>query len=242
VAAAAAAEAPAAAAAAAGAAGRACNLNYRLPTFDTPAGMLADMVALTGRHARVRNYMGVIVDMRLEATVVETELFPRGALEFYTAHNLDELDPEHVEAHAAGYRTYYNSARGGGQGDYRAGIKQKIANVVDALTRFPASKRAVLTIPPVALDHSVDGDAKCLRELHFYLEAREPEEGEAGVATTAAPEPEALHCTGFMRAQAASIFPKNIHFIGAVMNAVARGLGKPVGTYTHIVTTLTNER
>lgn len=221
------------------AATRACNLNYRLPSFATPADMLADMVAVTSRHARVRNYMGVITDMSAGATVVETELFPRGALEFYTAHNMDELDPEHNEAHAAGYRTYYNSARGGGQGDYRAGIKEKIANVVDCLTRFPGSKRGVLTIPPVALDHSVDGDAKCLRELHFYVEAREPEDGPAAGAPA---EPEALHCTGYMRAQAASIFPKNIHYIGALMNAVAAALHKPVGTYTHIVTTLTNER
>jgi hypothetical protein len=29
---------------------------------------------------------------------------------------------------------------------------------------------------------------------------------------------------------------------GALMNNVAERLGKPVGTYTHFVTTMTNER
>lgn len=42
---------------------------------------------------------------------------------------------------------YYNAARGGGQGDYREGIKAKIANVVDCLQRFPHSQRAILTVP-----------------------------------------------------------------------------------------------
>jgi thymidylate synthase len=213
-----------------------CNLNFRLPQFANPAAMLADLSAITATHKRVRNYAGVVTDMSRAVLTVETELFPADALEFYTLHNLDELRPDTNKEHAALYEKFYNAARGGGQGDYREGIKAKIDNVVDCLRLRPESKRAVLTIPPVTTDHSVDGFAKCLRELHFYIEAREDEDG------TKASETEALHCTGFMRAQAASIFPKNIHYIGTVMNVVAERLGKPVGTYTHYVTTLTNER
>ena len=88
----------------------------------------------------------------------------------------------------------------------------------------------VLTIAPPSLDHSVDEAAKCLRELHFCLERR-------GVDA-----PVSLHCTGFMRAQAAVIFPKNIHFIGTVMHDIARRLGVPTGTYTHFVTAMFGTR
>jgi hypothetical protein len=160
----------------------------------------------------------VVADMSPAGYLVETDLFPAAALEFYTRHNLGLLDPEHNASDAEGYAKYYNPARGGGQGDYRAGMVAKIDNVVDCLAKFPASKRAILSVPnAAALDHTVDADAKCLRELHFYIEARAPlpeEEGGPAGAVPAA-EVEAVHCTGFMRAQAASIFPKNIHMIGA---------------------------
>lgn len=42
--------------------------------------------------------------------------------------------------------------------------------------------------------------------------------------------------------QAATIFPKNIHYIGTIMHIVARRLGVPVGAYTHFVTTLVDGR
>lgn len=170
----------------------------------------------------IHNFHGEIRDM--SDIVVETELFPAAALGFYTAYNLNRTDPVRD---AASFEAYYNAARGGGQGDYRPLINEKIANVIDCLTKFPRSKRAVLTIAPPSLDHSVDGDAKCLRELHFYLE---PSESSSGAPV------DTLFCTGIMRAQAASIFPKNIHFIGTLMHEVAAKLGVPVGSYTHFVT------
>lgn len=207
-----------------------------LPLYATPAAMLEAMIAATAAAPLVRNFAGTIEDMGGDAIVVESELFPREALDFYTRHNLNELHrvedeqqlgaPGHVDEHAAAYQRWYNGARGGGQGDYRAGIVPKIANVVACLTAFPHSKRAVLTVPNApALDHTVDEDAKCLRELHFYVD----EDGK-------------LSCSGFMRAQAASIFPKNIHFIGTIQQRVAEALGRPVGSYTHFVTQLTSGR
>ncbi len=166
-----------------------------------------------------RCFVATVLDMSGDAIVVETELFPRAALDFYTAHNLDELP-----ADDARYATLYSSARGGGQGDYRVGMRDKIANVVDCLTRFPGSKRAVLTVPARNVSHEVDEDAKCLREVHFFIEGG------------------ALHAAGFMRAQAASIFPKNLHFIGTILQRVAAALRVPTGRYTHFVTTLVSGR
>jgi len=194
----------------------------------------------------VRNYVGVVCDVSPSSIVVETELFPREALEFYTRHNLLLCDPDHNPADAKLYDKYYNAARGGGQGDYRKDIQAKIDNVVDCLSNFPRSKRAVITIPShTALDHTVDEDAKCLRELHFFLEPTDdaspehPQGAEDKVQTNKGVK---LHCTGIMRAQAAAIFPKNIHFIGSIMNLVADRLGVPVGCYTHMVTTFTSDR
>jgi hypothetical protein len=45
-----------------------------------------------------------------------------------------------------------------------------------------------------------------------------------------------------MRAQAAIIFPKNIHFIGSVMDEVAKRVGVEGGSYTHFVVTLVRDR
>ena len=36
----------------------------------------------------MHNYVAVIEDMSPEAVLVETELFPRGAIEYYTAKNM----------------------------------------------------------------------------------------------------------------------------------------------------------
>jgi len=152
-------------------------------------------------------------------------------LEFYTRLNLGLpiTDEEKVK--------FKSAARGGGQGDYREGIQKKIANVVDCLKRFPKSKRAVLTIPFSAYgsmnaNHTNDDEAKCLRELHFYLENNIESKDSNQI----------LFCTGFMRAQAASIFPKNIHYIGSMMHEIGKQLNVSVGPYTHFVTILVNER
>lgn len=162
-------------------------------------------------------------------------LSPRAdVLEFYSKYNLLLLDLEHSDRDKALHAKFYNAARGGGQGDYREGIQAKIANVVSCLRSFPNSKRAVLPVPHAlrgssTADHTDTDEAKCLRELHFHVDA-----DRNGTPT--------LCCTGFMRAQAASIYPKNIHFIGSVMHHIAKQLQLPVGHYTHIVTTLVNER
>ena len=41
-----------------------------------------------GGDTTVHNYMAVIEDMGPESVLVETELFPRGAIEYYTAKNM----------------------------------------------------------------------------------------------------------------------------------------------------------
>ena len=68
----------------------------RLPRFRSAADMYAHMRALTASGGAgeytVRNYLGVIEGMSSpEAALVETELFPRGALEFYTRKNMHGL-------------------------------------------------------------------------------------------------------------------------------------------------------
>ena len=65
--------------------------------------------------------------------------------------------------------------RGGAQGDYREGMAAKIANVIDCLKTEPLSKRAVIPIPfaeapSSTADWKDQGQNKCCRELHFYLE------------------------------------------------------------------------
>ena len=69
---------------------------------------------ITTSNDIVRNFHGVIEDMSPPATVVETELFPEDALEFYTLHNLGLLDPKNNKDHAKAYEKFYNAARGGG--------------------------------------------------------------------------------------------------------------------------------
>jgi len=63
-----------------------------------------------------------------------------------------------------------------------------------------------------------------MREIHFYLE-----EGK-------------LDATVLMRAQAAEIFPKNIHFVGSLMEAVTRPLGVQVGVLHYLATVLVSVR
>jgi thymidylate synthase len=169
-------------------------------------------------HGPVRNFVQVL-DM--SDFLVETELFPRAALEAYSALNMEEDLREEQ-------KQYVSELRGGAQGDYREGMKRKIANVVDCLSKFPQSKRAVITVcnEPVP-HHSRDEDAKCLRELHLYLD-------DGG----------RLSGTVFFRAQAACLFPKNIHLIGSVMSAIAAQLPhKPaLGSLFYLATVLVSDR
>ena len=152
---------------------------------------------------------------------VVTKLFPKGALIAYSDWNMGKNLTEDQ-------KQYMTDLRGGNQGNYREGMPQKLDNVVDCLTKFPKSKRGVITIcnnaKPV---HSDDENAKCLRELHLYLD-----------------DDNKLSATILMRAQAASLFPKNIHFIGSIMEEVAGRLPKntALGTVFYLATILVADR
>ena len=180
-----------------------------------------EMNELLSKQKLVRNY-----NRRIDMAnyTVETELFPIEALKVYSDYNLGKvINPQDKEK-------YFSAHRGGSQGDYREAIQVKIDNVVDCLRNFPSSKRAVITIPNDSTpSHSSDDDAKCMREIHFYLEG--------GV----------LNATVWMRAQAAEIFPKNIHFVGSLMDAVAKGVSNgghmvKVGELFYLATTLVSVR
>ena len=99
--------------------------------------------------------------------------------------------------------------------------------MVDCLTKYPKSKRAVITISNnPAPHHFSTTDAKCLREVHFYIE-----EGK-------------LNATALFRAQAATIFPKNIHFLGKLMDEIAERLPGALitGELFYLATILVGER
>lgn len=153
--------------------------------------------------------------------LVETQLFPREVLETYSAWNLGKtLSTEQLQ--------FFSSERGGGQGDYREGMRQKIENVIDCLTQYPQSKRALIVVANNPCPHhSHDDSAKCMRELQLYYD----DQGK-------------LSGTVFFRAQAALIFPKNIHFIGSLMQEVATALpDQPqLGTLFYLTTLLVSDR
>lgn len=170
------------------------------------------------RDHSVRNFSQ---ELDMTDYLVATDLFPEDVLQAYSAWNLEKpLTPE--------LKRHFNSTRGGGQGDYRIGMTKKIANVVDCLNNFPKSKRALITIcnQPTPI-HTSDDDAKCMRELHFYLSAENT-----------------LHATVLFRAQAAMIFPKNIHFIGSLMDEVASQLTQQpsLGTLYYLTSILVSDR
>jgi thymidylate synthase len=203
------------------------NLNVRFMQFPTAKELHQKLVELTtaggGGEFVVRNFVGVIQDISVEASTVETDLFPKGALEYYTKKNMGwEYTQEE-------YDTWQLAERGGAQGDYREGMAAKIANVIDCLKTESLSKRAIIPIPfatePSATVNWRDqGQTKCCRELHFYLE-----DGK-------------LKCTGIVRMQNANIFLKNIHFFAALIGHVAKELDVPLGEYTHFITNVCLDR
>jgi thymidylate synthase len=108
-------------------------------------------------------------------------------------------------------------------------MQAKIANAIDCLKTHPHSKRAIIPIPfnsegSANVDWNDAGQTKCCRELHLYIEG------------------EKLCCTGFLRVQNATIFPKNIHFFATLLQEVASGLGREVGEYTHIISSVCHDR
>lgn len=158
------------------------------------------MNRLLSSEKMIRNFNCRIHMGDEEQFTIETDLFPINALQVYSAWNLEEEISEEDKAR------FFSAHRGGSQGDYRSGMRRKMKNVVDCLKSFPQSKRAVITIPNNSHhSHECDDDSKCMREIHFYYNA----------------ERDRLDATVWMRAQAAEIFPKNIHFIGSLMLRIA---------------------
>ena len=170
------------------------------------------------KDASVRNFTQ---SLDMSDYLVETDVFPEEVLVAYSAYNMErELSAEQAK--------FMNANRGGAQGDYRDGMATKIANVVGCLTNFPQSKRALITVCNEPMpDHSSDSDAKCVRELQLYLD----DNGN-------------LSGTVFLRAQAAFLFPKNIHMIGSIMSEIAQQLpGKPaLGTLFYLTGILVSDR
>ena len=203
------------------------NLNVGFPQFPTAKELHQRLVELcsagSDKEFVVRNFVGVIQDISIEASTVETDLFPKGALEYYTKKNMGwEYSQEE-------YDQWQLAERGGAQGDYREGMPAKIQNVIDCLKTEPLSKRAIIPIPFVGegsetVDWTNQGQTKCCRELHFYLE-----DGK-------------LKCTGIVRMQNANIFVKNIHFFATLIDHVAKELQVPVGEYTHFITNVCLDR
>ena len=201
------------------------NLNAGFRHFPTAREMYAHLREITrpGGELVVRNFVGVIEDVSIEASLVETDLFPRAALEFYTKKNMGWAYTQEE------YDAWYLPERGGAQGDYREGMQEKISNVVACLRAEPLSKRAVIPIPfssegSRTADWEDQGQNKCCRELHLYLE-----DGK-------------LKCTGIVRMQNANIFVKNIHFFATLLDHVAAELSVELGEYTHFITNLCHDR
>jgi len=204
------------------------NLNVGYPQFPTAKELHARLIELTsaggGGEFVVRNFVGVIADISVQASTVETDLFPKGALDYYTAKNMgwDYTQED--------YDKWQLAKRGGAQGDYRDGMAEKMANVIDCLKTEPLSKRAVIPIPysntgSASIDWTDQGQNKCCRELHLYLEDNK------------------LKCTGIVRMQNANIFVKNIHFFASLIEYVAKELGGvEVGEYTHWITNVCLDR
>ena len=67
------------------------NLNDMFPRFATAAELYSHIRALSKNESKefvVRNFVGVIEDVSVAASTVETELFPKGALDYYTKKNM----------------------------------------------------------------------------------------------------------------------------------------------------------
>jgi hypothetical protein len=158
--------------------------------------------------------------LSMEDYTVENALFDRATLAAYSAYNLGH-------SLAAAQKNLMSEEKGGAQGDYRTHMPEKIAEVVDCLTKFPRSKRALITIlaDPLA-PHSRDDLAKCMREMYFHREGN------------------TLHASCVFRAQAVSIFPKNLHFMGMLMGEIAEKIAPKLrlGTLFYYAVCVVGER
>ena len=187
-----------------------------------------DMFEYTKSIAPINDFVGKINIFNEKNAIIETELFDIDSLRYYAKKNCGlEVTLKEKEL----FETEY---RGGSQGDYSVEIEQKIENVVDSLTKFTSSKRAVVMMNNQWWNHDDTDEAKCLREVHFRIEKKGSN---------------LLLCsTGFFRAQAVDIMPKNFYFVYTIMNLVKDKINKEVdfdikmGSYTHFVTILVPTR
>tara|TARA_B100001758_G_scaffold111283_1_gene95334 strand:+ start:790 stop:1389 length:600 start_codon:yes stop_codon:yes gene_type:complete len=187
-----------------------------------------EMFVYSNSIAPTNDFVGKINIFNEENSIIETELFDIDSLRYYAKKN---CGLEVTENEKKLFETDY---RGGSQGDYSSEMAEKINNVVDSLEKFNTSKRAVIMMNNKWWNHHDTDEAKCLRELHFRIEEED--------------NYFKLCSTGFFRAQAVDIMPKNFYFVYTVMNEVKNKLLKKVefdlkvGSYTHFVTVLVPTR
>jgi len=183
------------------------------------------------KEAPTFDFVGVIDSFTQENALIETDLFDEGSLKYYGKKNCGmEVSDKEKEL----FETEY---RGGSQGDYSIEMSDKIDNVVESLVNFPDSKRAVIMMNNNWWSHEDTDEAKCCRELHFRLTPSQSDDYKWK-----------LSCTGFFRAQAVDIMPKNFYFVFNIMNVVREKLNDSldltveIGSYTHFVTILVPTR
>ena len=176
----------------------------------------------------INDFVGKIEYFDEENAIIETDLFDIDSLRYYAKKN---CGLEVTEKEKELFETEY---RGGSQGDYSSEMTQKINNVVDSLVKFRNSKRAVVMMNNQWWSHDNTDEAKCCREIHFRLEEEDNNFK--------------LCSTGFFRAQAVDIMPKNFYFVYTIMSEVLQKVKKEVkfevemGSYTHFVTILVPTR
>ena len=187
-----------------------------------------DMFEYSNSVAPINDFVGKIDVFNQENATILTELFDIDSLQYYAKKNCG-LDVTKKEKEL--FETEY---RGGSQGDYSKEMTLKIKNVVESLVNFTNTKRAVVMMNNNWWMHDDTDEAKCLREIHFRLEKTDNNYK--------------LCSTGFFRAQAVDIMPKNFYFIYTIMKEVKDRISKNVqfevqmGSYTHFVTILVPTR
>jgi thymidylate synthase len=195
-----------------------------IPIYKNAKDMFDHSISLSPTN----DFVGKINIFNEENAIIQTELFDIDSLRYYAKKNCGlEVTQKEKEL----FETEY---RGGSQGDYSSEMIQKIENVVDSLVNFHNSKRAVVMMNNQWWLHDNTDEAKCLREIHFRLEEEDNNFK--------------LCSTGFFRAQAVDIMPKNFYFVYTIMSEVLEKVKKEVkfevkmGSYTHFVTILVPTR
>ena len=183
------------------------------------------------KEAPTYDFVGVIDLFTEENALIETDLFDEESLKYYGKKNCGmEVSDKEKEL-------FENEYRGGSQGDYSSEMNMKIDNVVESLSSFQNTKRAVIMMNNNWWSHEDTDEAKCCRELHFRLAPVQSDDNKMK-----------LSCTGFFRAQAVDIMPKNFYFVFNIMNVVKEKINESLdsnietGSYTHFVTILVPTR